>query len=380
MSVMTTQMGTMKAAYVTRTVAGAHNSRCRFVQTVSGHVACGNQRLFKTSGINSQTASVAFEAKSSPSIISSRKRFVCSASDEETTAVPDSPTVSPTTWELDFCSRPIIDERNKKVWELLVCDPDRTFEYAEYFPNNKINSVQLRKALERVVEEKGLEPPRKIRFFRSQMQTIITKACNEFGVKVVPSRRCFALIEWLQDRHENVYPQHPGFDPKAPPLMSFEPGVPEEIADALRGEQWAFVQLPLEAVEEEARGKLDEGFGEFLSIKSLKLDLPPETLIPGVAVFSRRALPLAAWTNGLELAGIKADTDSASLILETGVDKQWRYASYRRTKAANEEAEQWEAAKKETDGMHFLAIQEDPDAPSCAGFWMLRDYEPSTSI
>ncbi len=27
----------------------------------------------------------------------------------------------------------------------------------------------------------------------------------------------------------------------------------------------------------------------------------------GVAVFSRRALPLAAWTNGLEIAAVKAD-------------------------------------------------------------------------
>jgi hypothetical protein len=46
-------------------------------------------------------------------------------------------------WELDFCSRPMIDERGKKVWELLICDPQRTFEYAEYFPNSKINSGEV---------------------------------------------------------------------------------------------------------------------------------------------------------------------------------------------------------------------------------------------
>lgn len=50
-------------------------------------------------------------------------------------------------WELDFCSRPIMDERKKKVWELLICDPERNFEYSEYFPNNKINSVQVRTSL-----------------------------------------------------------------------------------------------------------------------------------------------------------------------------------------------------------------------------------------
>lgn len=46
-------------------------------------------------------------------------------------------------WELDFCSRPMVDERGKKVWELLICDPERNFEYAQYFPNNKINSGEV---------------------------------------------------------------------------------------------------------------------------------------------------------------------------------------------------------------------------------------------
>lgn len=46
-------------------------------------------------------------------------------------------------WELDFSSRPILDERGKKVWELLICDPQRSFEYAQYFPNNKINSGEV---------------------------------------------------------------------------------------------------------------------------------------------------------------------------------------------------------------------------------------------
>lgn len=47
-------------------------------------------------------------------------------------------------WEIDFCSRPLLDERGKKVWELLICDADRTFEYSEYFPNSKINSGEVR--------------------------------------------------------------------------------------------------------------------------------------------------------------------------------------------------------------------------------------------
>jgi hypothetical protein len=46
-------------------------------------------------------------------------------------------------------------------------------------------------------------------------------------------------------------------------------------------------------------------------------------------VFSRRALPLAAWTNGLEIASVKADVERSSLVLETGVQQRWRCAARR---------------------------------------------------
>ena len=50
-------------------------------------------------------------------------------------------------WEIDFFSRPIVDERGKKRWELLICDQDRTWEFVQYFPNNKITSAAVSGAL-----------------------------------------------------------------------------------------------------------------------------------------------------------------------------------------------------------------------------------------
>ena len=48
-------------------------------------------------------------------------------------------------------------------------------------------------------------------------------------------------------------------------------------------------------------------FGTTLDAEAaLRAPLPPDTLVPGVAVYSRRANALAAWTNGLELAGLVA--------------------------------------------------------------------------
>lgn len=69
-------------------------------------------------------------------------------------------------WELDFCSRPILDIRGKKVWELVVCDDSLSLQYTKYFPNNVINSITLKNAIVSISEELGVPRPQKIRFFR----------------------------------------------------------------------------------------------------------------------------------------------------------------------------------------------------------------------
>ena len=78
-------------------------------------------------------------------------------------------------WELDFYSRPILDENNKKRWELLICEaPSRVdqsldilFRYSAFCPNQSVNSIWLRENIEKAIAESG-EFPQKIRFFRRQ--------------------------------------------------------------------------------------------------------------------------------------------------------------------------------------------------------------------
>lgn len=277
-------------------------------------------------------------------------------------------------WQIDFCSRPLRDDRGKKVWELLVTDESRSFEHAEFFPNNRINSVELARALERVMVERGSRP-RRFKFFRAQMQTIITRACVEVDVEPLPSRRCQTLVKWLAERVETVYKTHPGYDSSAPPLMAFEPTAPKRLPDALRGESWAFVALPLVGVREEMeqvkRGKV---FGATLDIDE---NLPDDTLIPGIAVYTSRAAALAGWTKGLELACISSDVQTSSIVLETGVNDSWSYAFFRKTKELTQEAKEWEQVKRACDGLHFLAIQTDEEAETTDGFWILQDSAPS---
>lgn len=69
-------------------------------------------------------------------------------------------------WEMDFCSRPILDIRGKKIWELVVCDTTLSLQFTKYFPNNVINSITLKDAIVSISDELGAPLPDKIRFFR----------------------------------------------------------------------------------------------------------------------------------------------------------------------------------------------------------------------
>jgi hypothetical protein len=265
-----------------------------------------------------------------------------------------------------------LDVRGKKVWELLICDPSGRWVYSRYFPNNKINSTELKSALKNILANSKARKPSKVLFFRGQMQAIISRALKDMDIQPVPSRRCFALLNVLNDSLENVYKKDERYSEKAGTMFQLDLAPPQPIADALRGEQWAFVQLPLSMLRGEAQGvKMGGGFGGLIPTDSLGLS--EETLIPGVAVFSRRAKPLAAWTNGLEIACLKADTDRSCLMLEAGVRDRYRYGAWRKSAAADEEAVAWEAAKQPSKGLHFLAVQQTPDSPDCSGLWLLLD-------
>lgn len=279
-----------------------------------------------------------------------------------------------TEWELDFCSRPILDIRGKKIWELVVCDSKRALEFTRFYPNNVINSITLKDAIMSIVQTLGVPKPVTIRFFRSQMKTIVSKACNELGIRPVPSKRCLSLIRWLEERYEPVYMRHPGFQKGAKALLTLEQSSPLELPDNLCGEKWAFVQLPLAAVQEEMAAVQDEScFGSVLDLDVLGISLSDDTLIPGVSIASSRALGLAAWTNALEITSIDVDRQRACLILSAGVSKRWIYAFYRKNRQTDQEAEAWEAAKKACGGLHFLAIQGSLDSDSCDGFWLILD-------
>lgn len=279
-------------------------------------------------------------------------------------------------WEIDFYSRPILDENQKKMWEVLVCEspvdtrtkPDSLFRYAKFCPSTQVNSAWLRTALSEAIKKAGVTPV-KLRFFRRQMNNMITKASEDMGIPAQPSRRTLALYQWLQQRMEEVYPNQPGYQPVTNPFVRLEAPAPQRLPDALLGQQWVFVNLEAAAFEE--MHEWDISFGEAFPLQMLSLT--PETKVPGVLIFSPRAVPLAGWMSGLELAFLKFESAPvARLLLEAGAMDSWILANLKNPQTLAE-AKGFEDAKQKAKGVHFLGVQSSPQAESFAGFWLLQE-------
>lgn len=289
--------------------------------------------------------------------------------------------MSNTVWELDFYSRPILDEEGKKLWELLICEssddiarsPDTLFKYAQYCSSKTVNSLWLTEAIEKAIAL-AETTPKKIRFFRRQMNNMIVKACNDVGINPVPSRRTYALNKWLEERIKNVYPQESGFDLNTAntPSVQYPPLNAISLPDAVkgdRGDKWLFVSLS--ATDFDDMKEWDIDFQESFALSLL--NIASDTIIPGLIIYSPRATPLAAWMSGLEMGYLNLEKDMRpQLRLETGLSDSWTLVNLT-NKETVKQAEDFEKAKQKAAGVHFLAVQLSPDSESFAGFWLLKE-------
>ncbi len=278
-------------------------------------------------------------------------------------------------WELDFYSRPLLDNNNKKVWELLICDRDRKFEWVRECPSTEVNSEWLAKQLAECVEASG-EMPIKIRFFRPSMTNIIIRGCTLAGIKGQASRRVFTLSAWLAERMAHIYPNRDGFqavDPNPLPLKVLAAQDPKPVPDALMGDRWISVSLKAADFADAAEWSMD--FSELLDIS----DLDPETIISGIIIISSRATALAAWMSGVDPVFIKFERnltgDRSQMQLEASADARWILANLQAPKdqTAIAQGNAFEISKQSSQGFHFLAVQKDPNEEHFAGFWMLKE-------
>ena len=154
-----------------------------------------------------------------------------------------------TIWEIDFYSRPVLDDTQKKLWEVLICEspldvkaPDTLFRYSQFFSNTEVNSVSLKTAVQAAIAA-APNPPDKVRFFRRQMNNMITKGCEEAGIPAYPSRRTLALNQWIEQRMQDYYPTLPNYQESNNPSVVLPTSPAQPLPDALIGEKWRFVTL-----------------------------------------------------------------------------------------------------------------------------------------
>jgi len=282
----------------------------------------------------------------------------------------------PVIWELDFYSRPVLDEQQKKLWEVLICESflgvtpsvEPLFQYSRFCSNTEVNSVWLKETLEEAIAQ-APKPPDKIRYFRRQMANMISRGCEEVGIPVYPSRRTLALHQWLEQRMREFYPTQPNYQPGSNPSVNLPAIPPKPLPDALQGQQWALVSLEVNAFTEMPEWQID--FGEAFPLA--QVGVSPDASIPGIIIFSSRALPLAAWIAGLELAFVRVSSDSPPrLLLETGASDAWIIATLSNP-ALQQEAQRFEVAKQAANQVHFLAVQTNPQAESFTGFWLMQE-------
>ncbi len=278
-------------------------------------------------------------------------------------------------WEIDFYSRPLVDERQKKVWELLVCESPSTtqqpaeqlFRYAQYCPSDQVNSLWLGEALQAAMIE-AKQSPQRIRFFRRQMNNMITKACKDIGIPAAASRRSIALRQWLSERMEQFYPSQPNYQAVNSASVQMFSDPPQPLPEALIGEKWAFMNLAASQFADMNEWQI--GFGEAFPLEMV--GVTPDMPIPGLILYSARSVPMAAWMSGLEIVAVRYQAaPQSTLLLETGASESWIIA--RPDSETQKGAARFEAIKQQAKGVHFIAIQSNPDSEEFAGFWLLYE-------
>jgi hypothetical protein len=285
-------------------------------------------------------------------------------------------------WEVDFYSRPVLEPDGRKRWDLLICaTPPVTsvgeapiapspFRFEKRCAAASVNSQWLREALAEALERAEQEDqprPRRLRCWRSSMRPMVQRAAEALGLVVLPSRRCFSLIDWLRERERQLYPLEEGYmaGPLAPPPQSQRP-VALPWPEVVRGDRWSWATLPASALGEAAEWSI--GFAELLRLPD---GLSAQALVPGIRLFSRRrALALAGWLAGLE--PVRLEVEEGQLVLEAGLDDRWRLATLT-SEEATASKEAFSRARQEAAGLQFLAVQAGEDDTHFEGFWMLRD-------
>jgi hypothetical protein len=274
--------------------------------------------------------------------------------------------LEPEIWEIDFFSKPVLNENGKKLWELIIVNNRGTFEHVESIPNNLINSKELRKRIKAVIESARIKPVA-IKFFRTQMFNMINIALSELELNVRPSRKTRLLLEKIKERETTVYKTMNGFKPFLRDIDTVQilKKTPERMPDFLRGDSYVFAMIDIISLKDVLVQK-----PRFLEIFQPNLSPEQNLSIPGLIIISNRGKALSSWLSSIELFGVLCDIERKELIIECGLDTQYLFGKIKNDQF--KESKVFEDNKKKSDGLYFIAVQSNSTEQDIIGFWLLK--------
>ncbi|MEH2347679.1 MAG: Tab2/Atab2 family RNA-binding protein [Nostoc sp.] len=258
-------------------------------------------------------------------------------------------------WQVDFYRRPSQDESGQILWELLICDATRSFEYEATCLQSAANSSWVAAQLELAAGEKL---PNVIQVFRPQSLSLIEAAGRNLSINVEPTRHTLALKQWLQEK------QYPSTLDKPPPAP---------LPENLWGEQWRFATLAASDVETRFSDRPIPILHIPEHLKPINLGLASTVPVPGVVIYGgRQSMRLARWLQQARPVALNYISGAPDgLILEAGLVDRWIVATFEDIEVTTA-AQTYQQRKQQSRGLHFLLVQPDDSGMTYSGFWLLR--------
>jgi len=273
-------------------------------------------------------------------------------------------------WQLDFYRRPLQDPDGNPLWELLICDAERTFTYGEFCSQPDASAPWIRKQLQ-IARDRAGDWPTHIEIFRPQSISLVEVACRELPVSVQPKRDTPALKQWLKQRAA-WYPTLSHYVQQPYQPVALERPAPVPMADHLMGDRWQFAAVStsdLQRLQQEPI-PVQSVPAELMPIK---LGLPSTLPIPGVIIDGgRQSMRLAQWLQDSQpvmLQYIAGGPDG--LLLEAGLADRWIMATFEDGEVAAA-ARTFTERKIAAQGLHFLLVRPDDSGVTYTGLWLLQ--------
>lgn len=274
-------------------------------------------------------------------------------------------------WEADCYRRPLRDEAQNPLWELLICDSDFQFTYGAIAPQKEINSRWLQQQLETALEKSG-QTPSEIRVFRPQSVSLLQSAAAPLNLPVQPTRFTPTIKQWLVQR-SRWYASEPTYSGEPYDPVALERPAPVPIPENLWGEQWRFGSLSAQDFQESLIHELIPFQAVPEEWLPLKVGIPSHAPVPGVIIDAgRRSIALCQWLQEQQPAALTYIPGAPDgVILEAGLVDRWVLTTF--------EDEQVKAAglnfsdrQQQAKGLHFLLVRPDDSGMTFTGLWLLR--------